>query len=77
MLHQILALADHLDIRCIWGEATEHSCGWYQDHLAIKEVRDHFFIEDDVMEHCQKERLKAVIPHGGVDFGLGDAAGFF
>lgn len=59
MLHQILALADHLDIRCIWGEATEHSCGWYQDHLAIKEVRDHFFIEDDVMEHCQKERLKA------------------
>lgn len=59
MLHQIVALAEQLDIRCVWGEATELSYDWYQHHLAIKEVRDHFFIEDAVMEHCQKERRKA------------------
>ena len=59
MLHQIVGLAEQLDIHCIWGEATEYSYEWYQDHLAIEEVRDHFFIEDDVMAHCQKERIKA------------------
>jgi hypothetical protein len=59
MLHQILALAEDLSAPCIWGEATEYSYKWYKDHLAIEEVRDHFFIEDDVMSHCQKEMRKA------------------
>ena len=59
MLHQIVALAEQLDIRCLWGEATEHSCDWYQDHLAIEEVRDHFFIEDDVLLHCREEMHRA------------------
>ena len=55
ILHQIVALAESLEIRCIWGEATETSFTWYQERLAIETVRDHFFIEDDVMLHCQKE----------------------
>ena len=59
MLHQIIALAEHLDAPCIWGEATENSFEWYQDHLAIEEVRDHFFIENDVMAHCQEEMRQA------------------
>ena len=59
MLNQIVALAEKLAIPCIWGEATVNSYSWYQDHLAIIEVRDHFFIEDDVMRHCQKEMHNA------------------
>jgi len=59
MLHQIVALAEQLAAPCIWGEATENSFEWYQDHLAIAEVRDHFFIEDDVMAHCRKEMHRA------------------
>jgi hypothetical protein len=59
LLHQIVALAEHLTAPCIWGEATEYSFEWYQDHLDIEEVRDHFFIEDDVMAHCQKEMHRA------------------
>ena len=59
MLHQIVALAEHLAAPCVWGEATENSFKWYQDHLAIEEVRDHFFIEDDVMAHCREEMRRA------------------
>ncbi len=55
MLHQIVALAEQIAAPCIWGEATENSFEWYQKHLAIEEVRDHFFIEDQVMAHCLKE----------------------
>jgi hypothetical protein len=55
MLHQIVALAEQLDTPCIWGEATEGSHEWYQERLAVEEVRDHFFIEDDVMQHCLNE----------------------
>ncbi len=59
MLHQIVALAEQLASPCIWGEATEHSHSWYEERLAVEEVRDHFFIEEDVMEHCRKEMLQA------------------
>ena len=59
MLHQIVALAEQLVCPCIWGEATEYSHEWYQDHLAIEVVRDHFFIEDEVMLHCQNEMHRA------------------
>jgi hypothetical protein len=59
MLHQIVALAEQLSTPCIGGEATENSHSWYQDHLAIEEVRDHFFIEDAVMLHCREEMHRA------------------
>ena len=59
ILRQLVALAEALNVPCIWGEATEQSHSWYEDQLAIKEVRDHFFIEDDVMLHCQKEMRQA------------------
>jgi hypothetical protein len=59
MLHKIVALAEQIHAPCIWGEATEGSHERYQEWLAVEEVRDHFFIEDDVMKHCQKEMLKA------------------
>ena len=59
MLHQIVALAEQLAAPCIWGEATENSFEWYQNHLAIEEVRDHFFIEVDVMAHCREEMHRA------------------
>lgn len=59
MLHQTVSLAEQLSAPCVWGEATQNSYEWYQDHLAIEEVRDHFFIEDEVMVHCQNEMRRA------------------
>lgn len=55
MLHQIVALAEQIHAPCIWGEATEGSHEWYEERLAVEEVRDHFFIEDDVMQHYLNE----------------------
>jgi hypothetical protein len=59
MLHQIVALAGQIKAPCIWGEATEGSHGWYEERLAVQVVRDHFFIEEDVMEHCFNEMHRA------------------
>ena len=59
MLYQIVALAEHLDVPCIWGEATEQSHSWYEKHLEVEEVRDHFFIEDEVMQHCRNQMRRA------------------
>ncbi len=59
MLHQIVALAEQIDAPCIWGEATEGSHQRYQEWLVVEEVRDHFFIEDEVMEHCLNEMHRA------------------
>lgn len=55
MLHQIVALAERINAPCIRGEATEGSHTWYEQRLAVQEVRDHFFIEEDVLEHCLNE----------------------
>jgi hypothetical protein len=55
MLYQIVHLADKLRIRCIWGEATLNSAGFYERALGIKPVSDHFFIEGEVMAHCRQE----------------------
>lgn len=59
ILYQIVALAEHLDVPCIWGEATEQSHSWYEEHLGIEELSDHFFIEDEVMLHCRNEMHRA------------------
>jgi hypothetical protein len=59
MLHQIVALAGQINAPCIWGEATEGSREWYEQRLTVQEVRDHFFIEEDVMEHCLNEMRRA------------------
>ncbi len=31
----------------------------HKERLAVEKVRDHFFIEEDVMEHCLNEMLRA------------------
>lgn len=59
MLYQIVALAEQLGVPCVWGEATEQSHSWYEEHLGIDEVRDHFFIEDNVMLRCLNEMRRA------------------
>jgi len=59
ILGQLVSLAESLKIPCIWGEATESSASWYEDQLAVEKVLDHFFIKDDIMEHCRKEFLKS------------------
>ncbi len=59
MLYQIVALAEQLGVPCVWGEATEQSHSWYEEHLGIDEVLDHFFIEDNVMLRCLNEMRRA------------------
>jgi len=59
ILRQLVALAEMLNVSCIWGEATEQSHSWYEEQLRIGEVRDHFFIEDEVMLRCRNEMRRA------------------
>jgi len=58
-LYQLVELADEFGISCIWGEATVNSAGFYERVLGIKQVSDHFFIEDEVMSHCRTELRRA------------------
>jgi hypothetical protein len=59
ILHKIVSIAKDLDIPCIWGEATEISASWYQEQLNVVTVGDSFFIEGEVMQHCQKEMQRS------------------
>jgi hypothetical protein len=55
ILYQLVALAETMNIPCIWGEATSHSAPFYERALDVKMISDHFFIEDEVMHYCRKE----------------------
>jgi len=59
MLDQLVTLAEEMHISCIWGEATSGSAPFYQRALNVKQILDHFFIEDDVMAYCRDESHKA------------------
>ena len=59
ILGQLVSLAEALKIPCIWGEATEFSASWYEQQLGVERVLDHFFIEDEVMQHCRNELHKS------------------
>lgn len=56
ILYQLVALAEEIETPCIWGEATAHSAPFYERALNVKQILDHFFIEDEVMEYC-RDRL--------------------
>jgi hypothetical protein len=64
ILDKLVALAEEFDVPCIWGEATAHSAPFYERVLHVKQVLDHFFIEDEVMAYC-RSRL-----HGDVQKNL-------
>lgn len=53
ILNQLVAVAEAMKIPCIWGEATAHSAPFYERALNVKQILDHFFIEDEVMEYCR------------------------
>lgn len=53
MINQLVAVAEAMKVPCIWGEATAHSAPFYQRALNVKQILDHFFIEDEVMEYCR------------------------
>ena len=55
ILLQLVALADEMGSSCVWGEATSHSAPFYQRTLGVEKILDHFFIEDEVMQHCRDE----------------------
>jgi hypothetical protein len=55
ILTQLVSVAEAMKVTCIWGEATAYSAPLYERALNVKQILDHFFIEDEVMEHCRKE----------------------
>lgn len=57
ILDQLVALAEEMGVRCIWGEATAFSAPFYERTLHVEKILDHFFIEDEVMAYC-RERLR-------------------
>jgi hypothetical protein len=59
ILHQLVAVAEEMDIPRIWGEATAHSAPFYERALNVKQVLDHFVIEDEVMRHCLNQLHKS------------------
>ena len=59
LLLHLVAVAEALDIPCVWGEATAHSAPFYERALGVAKILDHFFIEDEVMRHCREELRKS------------------
>lgn len=59
ILYQLVGLAEEMEIPCIWGEATAHSAPFYERVLNVNQILDHFFIEDEVMQHCRSELRKS------------------
>ena len=59
IIDQLVAVAEAMEIPCIWGEATAHSAPFYQRALNVRPVLDHFFIEDEVMSYCRAQLHKA------------------
>lgn len=59
LLKQLVAVAEAMEIRCVWGEATAHSAPFYERALNVEKILDHFFIEDEVMRYCLDELRKA------------------
>lgn len=57
ILNQLVAIAEEMEMPCIWGEATAHSAPFYERALNVNQILDHFFIEDEVMRYCC-ERLR-------------------
>jgi hypothetical protein len=59
VLYQLVAVAEEMDIPRIWGEATSHSAPFYQRALNVKQIFDHFSIEDQIMRHCRIQLQKS------------------
>ena len=59
ILDQLVAMAEEIDVPCIWDEATAHSAPFYERVLNVKEILDHFFIEDDVMRYYRDQLRKS------------------
>ena len=57
IINHVVAIAEEMDIRCIWGEATAYPAPFYQRTLNVEQILDHFFIEDEVMVYC-RDRLR-------------------
>jgi len=55
ILYSLVAMADALGIRTIWGEATRNSAPFYQRVLGLRRVTDYFFIEERTMDHCRRQ----------------------
>jgi hypothetical protein len=58
LVHQLVGLAEIMNIPCIWGEATSHSAPFYKRTLRVEEILDHFFIEEDVLQRCRNQLHK-------------------
>ncbi len=55
LFHGLIQIADDLDIRVIWGEATANSASFYEKILGAESVFDQFQIQGETMDHCRRE----------------------
>ena len=53
LLFGLAELAGRLDMKLIWGEATEFSAPFYSSVLETPGIEDHFFVRDKTLEHCR------------------------
>ena len=52
MFYSLVKLANEMGVQTVWGEATENSAPFYQKLLGVPDVTDHFFIKDEIFQHC-------------------------
>jgi hypothetical protein len=60
MLYSLVALADQLGIKKVWGEATRNSVGFYRYVLKQDDILDSFFIEGNEFEKCLSRYIQVV-----------------
>lgn len=55
MFYSLVKFAEEMEVRTVWGEATENSAPFYEKLLGLARVTDHFFITGQVFQHCLRE----------------------
>jgi hypothetical protein len=55
LFHGLIQIADELEIKMIWGEATANSAAFYERILGADRILDNFFISGDTMARCRSQ----------------------
>jgi hypothetical protein len=55
LLCSLAELAGTLSAPLIWGEATAHSAPFYAKVLDLAEIKDHFFIRNELLDRCREK----------------------
>jgi hypothetical protein len=55
IIYSLVELADLLQIKLIWGEATRNSAPFYEKILNLKNVADQFHVGAEAMDFCREQ----------------------